>query len=79
MAASTTLLTSIRTLQAEATAPTAATLAKADAAGMDYFGMTSAALAALSQAWQAVTQIKVQTDSADPNLTTPTNVLLSLS
>ncbi|MGO8793290.1 MAG: hypothetical protein ACLQLC_00575 [Candidatus Sulfotelmatobacter sp.] len=72
---STTIITNLKNV----TAPTANTLADADAEGMDMPGMLSLALTKAYELKVCLTQIAKFTDSADPNLTTLNDVLASLS
>jgi hypothetical protein len=78
MPASTTIISDLATVRA--TAPTAATKAKAlTAPELDIVGELSAAQAAIIQARTSLNNIVAATDSADPNLATLNNVLLSLT
>lgn len=65
--ASTHLITDTKTL-AHTTPYTAASIAKAQAAGLDITGMTMSALKALEEFNRALTLIAANTDSADPQL-----------
>ena len=75
MPASTHLLTDAAALAA----PTAATQTKARNQGVDFTGMQSALQAGLVEVASALTILKNATDAADPQLTTITNMLLTLS
>ncbi len=79
MPKSTQLITDANT--ASNATPTAATLAlaKSTAGGnIDYEGMLSAALAALTEAQRSLLLVSAATDSADPNLTKITSLLQAL-
>ena len=80
MAASTTLITNMKT--ALATGPSVATAAKAlNPTGpiMDYPGNTQEVLLKLQEANSLLTKVISATDASDPSLATLQNVLLSLS
>ncbi len=72
---STTIITNLKNV----TAPTANTLADADAYGMDMPGMLSLALTKAYELKVCLTEIAGRTDAADPNLTTLNDVQASLT
>lgn len=72
---STTIITNLKNL----TAPTANTIADADAYGMDMPGMLALALTKAYELKLCLTAVVAKTDGADPNLTTLNDVLASLT
>jgi hypothetical protein len=72
---STTIITNLKS----ATAPTANTIADADARGLDMPGMLALALTKAYELKVCLTLVVALTDSADPNLPTLTDILASLT
>jgi hypothetical protein len=72
---STTIITNLKT----ATSPTANTLKSAGAEGIDMPGMLALAFSKAAELKVCLTLIVKSTDAADPNLTTFSDILASLS
>jgi hypothetical protein len=72
---STTIITNLKNLAA----PTANTVADANAYGLDMPGMLALALSKAYELKVCLTAVTSKTDSADPNLATLNDVLASLT